>query len=357
MTKQQNNACIKPVRFAIVGCGHIGKRHLEMIQKDGRGVVTALCDVKDPLDLSLSEDALSLPFYHDYRKMLSLHQGDIDIVSVCVPNGLHADVGEAVLLSGFHALIEKPVVLWDSEATRLREAERKSGRRVYGVLQNRYTPSSVWLKSLIESGKLGKIYHVRLDCLWNRDQRYYLPRQWHGDLHLDGGTLFTQYSHFVDLLTWWFGPVGQIEYARYDNFNHSEMIDFEDSGDICFTFNSEAKGVIHYSTAVFDHNMEIALTVLAENGAIKVGGPFLNRVEQCTVKDYVMPDVPASRPGNQYGGYSGSAQNHHLVIGHVISDLLGEEAEIITLEDALSVVHTIRSFYDFSPEMKSLLRK
>lgn len=352
-----NPPCQKPIRFAIIGCGHIGKRHLEMVMKDGRGSVVALCDIKNKSSLNLPETAQGIPFYNDYKLLLEEKKDEADIVSVCVPNGCHAEIGEAVLDAGIHALIEKPIVLWNDEAERLKKAQRESGKKIFGVLQNRYTPSSRWLKGLIESGRLGKIYHVKLDCLWNRDQRYYLPKGWHGDLHLDGGTLFTQYSHFIDLLTWWFGPIDTIEYARYDNFNHKDMIDFEDSGDICFDFASGSKGSIHYSTAVFDHNMEIALTMLAENGAIKIGGPFLNKVEQCTVKDYTMPEVPASRPGNQYGGYSGSAQNHHLVIGNVISSLLGEEAEIVTLEDALSVVHTIRKFYDFSPKMKELLRK
>ncbi len=332
------------VRFAIVGCGHIGKRHLEMMSKDPRGKVVALCDVREPDELNLPQEAMDLPFYQDIEQLLSADLG-IDLVSICTPNGLHGSMGRQVLLAGYHVLIEKPMVLDLAEGELLRQAQEVSGRRIFGVLQNRYTPSSVWLKGLIEGGVLGKIYDVRMQCLWNRDERYYLPRNWHGTAELDGGTLFTQYSHFVDLLNWWFSPIDRIHFASFANHSHGNLIDFEDTGEASFDFQSGSRGHLSYSTAVYGRNLEVGLTVLAENGCVRLGGPFLNQVLHCEIRNYQMPPIEASTPGNQYGGYSGSAQNHHLVIRHVIASLLGEKSEVVGLDEGLSVVETIRKIY------------
>lgn len=355
MNQNMEPDCRGIVRFAIVGCGHIGKRHLEMVSRDPRGCVVALCDVRDRAELNLPEEAAQLPFFQSIEELLSSGL-DIDVVSICTPNGLHGHMGCLALSAGYHVLIEKPIVLDLHEGELLREAATQSKRRIFGVLQNRYTPSSIWLKSLIESGRLGKVYDVRMDCLWNRDERYYLPRNWHGTADMDGGTLFTQYSHFVDLLTWWFGPIDELRFADFANYSHGNLIDFEDSGEVAFDFVSGAKGRLSYSTAVYGRNMEIALTVLSEKGCIRLGGAFLNEIQHCEVAGYQVPKMPVSAPGNQYGGYSGSAQNHHLVIRHVVASLLGEEAEVVGLEDGLGVVRTIQQIYDH-PAYRSYSKK
>ena len=108
----------------------------------------------------------------------------------------------------------------------LHEALQK-GRFVFGVMQNRYSPPSKWLKEVISSDKLGNIYMVHVDCFWNRDDRYYRSGDWHGSKKLDGGTLFTQFSHFIDILYWVFGDIHPT-HVDIHNFNHKESIDFED---------------------------------------------------------------------------------------------------------------------------------
>jgi len=104
---------------------------------------------------------------------------------------------------------------------------------VFGVMQNRYSPPSEWLKSVVEQGLLGEIYQVHIDCFWNRDDRYYHAGGWHGTKDLDGGTLFTQFSHFIDILYWVFGDVKPLN-ALLRNYNHSHSIAFEDSGLVHF---------------------------------------------------------------------------------------------------------------------------
>src|SRR5690606_4932697 len=153
-------------------------------------------------------------------------------------------------------------------------------RQVFVVMQNRYSPPAVWMKELVDSGRLGKIFMVQLNCYWNRDERYYTPESWHGTKELDGGTLFTQFSHFVDILYWLFGDIIRIQ-GRFRDFNHQALTDFEDSGLVSFDFINGGMGAISYSTAVWSRNLESSMTVIAENGSVRIGGQYMNKVESC----------------------------------------------------------------------------
>jgi predicted dehydrogenase len=219
-------------------------------------------------------------------------------------------------------------------------------RQVFCVMQNRYSPPSVWIKDLITSGRRGNIYMVQLNCYWNRDERYYKPGGWHGDAQLDGGTLFTQFSHFIDILYWLLGDISDIR-ARFADFNHATLTDFEDSGIISFRLAGGGIGSLNYSTAVWDKNMESSMLIIAQHGSLKIGGQYMDQVEYCHVRDYSMPELPPTNPGNDYGAYKGSAQNHHYVIRNVLNVLSGAPAEAITTNvlEGMKVVDIIRRIY------------
>jgi autoinducer 2 (AI-2) kinase len=221
-------------------------------------------------------------------------------------------------------------------------------KQVFCVMQNRYSPPSVWIKALLESGRLGKIYMVQLHCYWNRDERYYHPDSWHGTVDLDGGTLFTQFSHFIDIMYWLFGDITDIQ-ARFADYNHAGLTDFEDSGVIHFRFTeSDAIGSLNYSTSVWDKNLESSMLIIAENGSVKIGGQYMDKVEYCHIRDYQMPELAPTNPGNDYGFYKGSAQNHHLVIRNVV-DVLSSNAPSQTIAtnvlEGLKVVNIIERIY------------
>ena len=216
-------------------------------------------------------------------------------------------------------------------------------------MQNRYSPPSVWIKNMIESGKLGKIYMVQLNCYWNRDERYYKPESWHGTKDLDGGTLFTQFSHFIDIMYWLFGDITNIK-SRMRDFNHSETTDFEDSGIVSFDFVNGGMGNLCFSTSVWGKNMESSILIVAENGSVKIGGQYMNEVEYCHIKDYEMPELAPTNPGNDYGPYKGSAQNHNFVIRNVVEVLSEGNNEPITTNvlEGMKVVDIITRMYEAS---------
>ncbi len=333
----------KKIRFAVIGCGHIGKRHAEMITRDPDAELVALCDIRPKEELAI--DAYPVPFFFSIEALLESDIA-IDVVNICVPNGLHAAMAIRSIEAGHHVVIEKPMALTLADAEKVVYTSLKYRKQVFCVMQNRYSPPSVWIKELVDSGKLGKIYAVQLNCFWNRDERYYKADSWHGDEKLDGGTLFTQFSHFIDIMYWLFGDICNIQ-ARFADFNHAGLTDFEDSGLVQFDFVNGGMGTLNYSTAVWDKNMESSMLIVAENGSVKIGGQYMNEVTYCHIKDYTMPELAPTNPGNDYGPYKGSAQNHNFVIRNVVEVLSGQNAKSITTNvlEGMKVVDIIQRIY------------
>ncbi|MFN6944462.1 MAG: Gfo/Idh/MocA family protein [Cytophagaceae bacterium] len=330
------------IRFAVVGCGHIGKRHASMIFNNPESELVALCDILTKEDLNL-DNFTSVPFFKSVEELLNSGI-EIDVVNICSPNGLHAEHALKSLESRKHVVIEKPMGLSKSSCETLIYKALQVSKQVFCVMQNRYSPPSAWLKEITSSGKLGKIFMVQINCYWNRDERYYKKDNWHGSKKYDGGTLFTQFSHFIDIMYWLFGDIHNIN-ARLKDFNHQETTDFEDSGFVNFDFLEGGMGCINFSTAVYNSNLESSMTIVAENGSIKVGGQYMNEVEYCNIKDYTMPELAPCNPPNDYGNYKGSAANHHFVIQNVVETLKGRSCATTNALEGLKIVDIIERIY------------
>jgi UDP-N-acetyl-2-amino-2-deoxyglucuronate dehydrogenase len=331
------------IKFAVIGQGHIGKRHAEMIRRNHKTELVAVCDVLSREELGLED--IKEQFFSSFDELLGANL-DIDVINICTPNGFHADYAIKVLEAKKHVVLEKPIALTRSDAERILFKSLKMSRHVFSVMQNRYSPPSLWLKEIVDNKVLGNIYMVKLDCYWNRDEHYYKKGSWHGTAELDGGTLFTQFSHFIDILYWLFGDITNIS-GTFADFNHSHLTDFEDSGIVTFNFvNGKGIGCLNYSTSVWDKNFESAITIIGENGTVKVAGQYMNDVVYCHIKDYEMPVLAPSNPPNDYGKYKGSAQNHHYVIENVVEKLLGKGDINTNLLEGLKVVDIIERIYE-----------
>ncbi len=331
------------IKFAVVGLGHIGKRHVEMIRRNANSELVAVCDVL-PKEETGCELASSVPYFRSIEGLLSSGV-PIDVVCICTPNGYHAAYAQMVLEAKIHVVLEKPIALTKHDAEKIVFKSIETSHHVFCVMQNRYSPPSVWLKDLVHRRILGDIYMVKADCFWNRDARYYQPGGWHGDAQLDGGTLFTQFSHFIDIMYWLFGDITHIK-GHFADHAHANLTDFEDSGMITFDFVNGGTGCLNYSTAVWDKNFESSLTVIAENGTVKIAGQYMNEVVYCHVKDYTMPSLAPSGPPNDYGQYKGSAQNHHHVIQNVIEKLSDKSPITTNVLEGLKVVEIIERIYE-----------
>jgi len=243
-----------------------------------------------------------------------------------------------------HVVIEKPIALRKADAETIVHTALQTGRLVFGVMQNRYSPPASWLKQVCEEDRLGKIYLVQFNCFWNRDVRYYKPGAWKGTQAQDGGTLFTQFSHFVDLLYWVFGDITNIS-ARFRDFNHANLTEFEDSGLVTFDLVRGGSGTLQYSTAVWDRNLESSLTVIAEHGSLRLGGQYMDKVEYCHLRNYTLPELPPTNPANDYGPYQGSAANHVQVIENVVDTIQKRSFATTNALEGLKVVDIIERIY------------
>ncbi len=329
------------IRFGVVGCGRIGRRHAHIIANHPEATLVALCEPNpNPDDFKEFEGT---PLYKDFKTLLD-HHHDLDVVCVASPNGLHAEQAVQALEAGLHVVLEKPIALTKSGAEKVIYTALHHSKYVFGVMQNRYSPPAKWLKELVNSGVLGKINMVQVNCYWNRDERYYNGQTWHGNKTLDGGTLFTQFSHFVDILYWVFGDITNI-HSRMVDFNHKDLTDFEDSGIVTFDFVNEGIGVINFSTSCWDQNFESSVTVIGQNGTLKIGGQYMDKVEYCHIKDYTMPELAPINPPNDYGPYKGSANNHGYVFNNVMNVLKGKENITTNALEGLKVVEIIERIY------------
>ncbi len=329
-----------PVRFAIVGCGRIAQRHAEHIQKVGQ--LVAVADIVSERADSLATRTSCRP-YHSLERMLAA-EPDIDVVSICTPNGLHADHAIASLKAGRHVLCEKPLAITANDCGEMIRAAERANKRLFAVKQNRFNPPVAAVKSAIDDGRLGRIYSVQLTCFWNRNPEYYRDT-WKGTKSLDGGTLFTQFSHFVDLLYWILGDVKRVR-AFSANFAHQGQIEFEDSGVVILEFWSGALGTLNYSVNSYKQNMEGSLVILGEKGSVKIGGQYLNTLEYQEIAGYRIPELPKGNAPNNYGTYQGSMSNHDRVYENVVDVLRRDGAISANAFDAFKTVEIIGRIYE-----------
>jgi UDP-N-acetyl-2-amino-2-deoxyglucuronate dehydrogenase len=334
------------INFAIIGCGRIAQRHAEHINKQGK--LLAVCDI----DISKAKEMAEkygCNYYQNIEELLS-KEGKVDVIAICSPNGLHARHSIMCLNAGFHVLCEKPMAIDVQDCGEMIKAAEKSNKRLFAIKQNRFNPPVNAVKIAIDEGRLGKIFSVQLSCFWNRNEDYY-SNSWKGTIVLDGGTLYTQFSHFVDLLYWIIGDIKNTK-AFTANYAHKGIIEFEDTGVVALEFYNGAIGTINYTVNSFEKNMEGSLTIFGEKGTVKIGGQYLNELEYQNIKDYKIENLPEGNKPNNYGNYQGSMSNHDKVYENLI-DVLNNGGSISTNAfEGLKTVEIIDKIYQSAKEIK-----
>lgn len=327
------------LKFAIIGCGRISARHAQHISNNG--ILKAVCDIIPEKADKLAQE-YGAKAYYDIEELLEKEK-DVDLVSIVSPNGLHASHSIKALKAGFHVLCEKPMAINVHDCGEMIKAAEQANKRLFVVKQNRFNPPVVAIKQLIDEEKLGKIYSIQLSCFWNRNPQYY-ENSWKGTKDMDGGTLFTQFSHFIDLLYYLVGDVKKVM-AMTNNFDHKGIIEFEDTGVIALQFYNGALGTINYTVNSYGKNMEGSLTIFGSKGTVKIGGQYLNELEYQNIEGIKVENLPEGNKANNYGQYQGSMSNHDLVYENVV-DVLENGASITTNSfEGLKTIEIIDKIY------------
>ncbi len=235
------------VGFGIIGCGVIGPWHAGAIARVENATLVAVCDEIEDRAKALAGQ-YKVDCYTDYRHLLE--RKEIDVVSICLPSGQHADYGIECAKAGKHIVSEKPLDITLEKIDAFIAAAKEHKVKLAGIFQRRFQPNSRRIKDAITSGRLGRIHTADCFIKWYRTQAYYDSGDWRGTWALDGGgCLMNQGVHGIDLLQWLVGKVKSV-YAVTDCVAH-ERIEVEDQTLAIVEFENGAKGIIEGSTSCY----------------------------------------------------------------------------------------------------------
>jgi UDP-N-acetyl-2-amino-2-deoxyglucuronate dehydrogenase len=327
----------KNIQFAIIGCGKIAARHAAEAALHGR--LIAVCDIiKEKADEVAK--AYNARAYYSITELLANEKPDV--VSICTPNGLHAAHSIEALEAGSNVLCEKPLCLSSVDAKMMIDAAKTNRKKLFVVKSTRYNPALAALKKGIDENRLGRIYSFQLNCFWNRPAAYY-ENSWKGDALLDGGTLYTQFSHYVDALLWLLGDVKNVTGFR-KNIAHEGVIDFEDSGVVSIEMVNGIIGGFNWSVNTYKQNMEVSLSLIAEKGSIQISGQYMNKPAYQLTSGFELEGA-AGGNANDYGFYKGSMSNHDKVYANLVKALDSDEHPFTNADDGRKTVELIERIY------------
>jgi UDP-N-acetyl-2-amino-2-deoxyglucuronate dehydrogenase len=298
--------------FGIVGTGVIAAMHADAIAAlpGARLVAVTDADAGAAAAFAASRGAAA---ERDLDALLA--RGDVDVVCVCVPSGLHAEVGLRAVKAGKHLAVEKPVDVTLDAADRLIGAARTAGVALTVISQHRFDPGLVEARRLIDEGALGRLVLGEASIKWYRSQAYYDSAGWRGTWAMDGGSLLNQGIHYVDLLRWLMGPVAEVTAVCA---TQAHQIEAEDTSLAIVRFTSGAVGTIVSSTAVFP-GFAARLEVTGTKGTVIIeDGRLVSRA----LRDGAGPADDAPRPAAGPGAAADPATLD--VSGHAaqLADLL-----------------------------------
>lgn len=262
------------LKFGLVGCGRIAKRHADLLSGEIAGAsLAAVCDL-DPERARRLAEKHGVPWFVDLHEMM--RSVDLDVVSVLTPSGAHAQNVLDLAPYGKHLVVEKPMALRLDDADRMIAACDKAGIKLFVVKQNRFNLPVVKLREAMVEGRFGKLILGTVRVRWCRDQAYYDQDPWRGTWAQDGGVLTNQASHHVDLLEWMMGDVSSV-FAK--STTAMVEIETEDTAVVMLKFANGALGMIEATTAVRPKDLEGSITILGSGGSVEIGGFAVNQLK------------------------------------------------------------------------------
>lgn len=318
------------LKFSILGYGHIGKVHRQAIEE------TEGAELVSIIDMNLLDEDLGVLTYTTLESFLN-HDQETDVVVIATPNGLHREHAIRCLNAGKHVLIEKPMALSTDRAQEIISVAENKGLRVFSSMQLRFSPPVSYVKKLLENNSLGEIYMVNVQCYWNRNKNYYKTREWHGTQEMDGGVLFTQFSHFIDIVNYWFDEV-KCTKASFFNFNHKGITEFADSGKLDFKAG-EAEGNMIFTTSTFETNYESSIIIIAEKGTVKIGDQYLNELKYSNLKNVVCSQNNLSTTVKNF---------HPRAIREIVDAIEEQRSSVLDGHHAVRLVKFIEDSYNLA---------
>jgi predicted dehydrogenase len=312
------------LKFALVGCGRIAKRHSELLGLDqikGASLVS-VCDIIEEKAKEKGEQ-YNIPYYTDMDEMMQ--NEDIDVVSVLSESGYHAKHVINLAKYGKHIVVEKPMALTLDDADEMIKTCDENNARLFVVKQNRFNVPVLKLRKAMEANRFGKLVLGTIRVRWCRDQNYYNQADWRGKWSMDGGVLTNQASHHVDLLEWMMGDVESV-FAK--SITALVDIEAEDTAIVTVKFKNGALGIIEATTAVRPKDLEGSISVLGEKGTVEIGGFAVNKMLHWQFSEEIEGDSEVMEkysvnPPNVYGF------GHQAYYEHVVDSIENNKAQLV----------------------------
>lgn len=326
------------MKFAIIGCGFIAKKHAMAINQIPEAKLIAVCD---------KVDSAMEPYIEEYGVKaftdmnILLKECEIDAVCICTPSGFHASIAEQAAAAKKHIVLEKPIAMTIEETDRIIKAAKKNKVKLTVVHPNRFRPAVMELRKIIDSGILGKISHVSAKVNWNRNQEYYDQAPWRGTKQHDGGVLMNQAIHNLDLLLWFMGPPVQVFSMEATRFRRIEA---EDVSTGLIRFESGALGTVEAATTVYPRNFEESITIFGKTGTVKIGGANAISFEHLDIEGLSETETEAimEKVKSDPWGIPG----HQRIISDLIEAVKENREPLVTGEDGKRSLELVLAFYE-----------
>lgn len=270
------------MRFALVGCGSIAKKHAHVLTNYlDEAEIGAFVDLQSSRAQEFS-GKYGAPAFASVADMMRVMGDRIDAISVLTPSGAHCANVLDFVKYGRPLIVEKPLALRLDDADRMIEACDAHGVKLFVVHQNRYNPPIAKAREALEQGRFGRMVLGTVRLRWTRDQAYYDSEAWRGTWAHDGGVFMNQAVHHIDMLSWFMGPA---ETVRSMAATRLVKIEAEDTGVAVIRYNSGALGVLEATTASRPRDLEGSISILGEKGSVVIGGFFMNQLETWSFAD------------------------------------------------------------------------
>ena len=329
------------LKFALVGCGRIAKRHSELLglnQIKGAQLIS-VCDLVEEKAQKIGE-LFSVPYYVDMHSMMVAES--VDVVVVLTESGNHARNVIDLAKYGKHIVVEKPMALTLDDADMMISACDKAGVKLFVVKQNRFNVPVMKLRSALEQGRFGKLVLGTVRVRWCRKQEYYDQAAWRGTWAMDGGVLTNQASHHIDMLEWMFGEVESV-FAK--GVTALAKIEAEDTAVATLKFRNGALGIIEATTATRPSDLEGSISILGEGGTVEIGGFAVNQMkvwnfvksmpeDELVIKNYSV------NPTNVYGF------GHQEYYNHVVDSIFNSNRQLVDGLAGRKSVELISAIYE-----------
>lgn len=340
------------MKYALIGCGRVSPNHIVAATKNGLEIV-GLCDISKNAVYELKEKyplIKNVKFYKDYRDMLEKEKPDL--VAIATESGSHADIAVDCINTGCNVIIEKPIALSIADADRIIEAAERMNVKVAANHQNRFNASIQKIRSAVEAGRFGKLFHATTQIRWCRTESYYKQASWRGTWENDGGALMNQCIHNIDILNWMLGEEPVEVIAMTDNLNHS-YVEVEDLGLAIIRYKNGAYGAVEGTVNIYGSDLEEAFCLFGENGTVKADGTVNNIIENWRFADELDDEDEVRKEfsvevDHIYG------QGHTPLYADMIDAIKNDRAPYVDMYAGKKAVEIVLAIYKSSKEKCSV---